>query len=55
MEKQIVVTDSPKLTGYLHGSEYGSRRETSDPKQQADYEAGYRSGVKDNYKLSQEN
>ncbi len=50
VEKPIVVTDLPNLTGYLHGSNYEQRRQTSDTKQQANYEDGYRRGVRDSYK-----
>ena len=50
-EKNKVVTDSPKITGYMHGSNFEPRRETSDPNQQQDYEKGYRQGAKDTYKI----
>ena len=45
-----VVTDMPKLTGYLHGSRFEERRQTANPQQQDFYEDGYRRGARDTYK-----
>ncbi|MBD2364513.1 hypothetical protein H6G36_25625 [Anabaena minutissima FACHB-250] len=50
MEKKIVVTDLPKLTGYLHGADYLERRQTSNRNQQEQYEDGYRRGARDSFK-----
>lgn len=53
MTKKL-ITDNPKMAGYVHGLKFEERRETSEKSQQADYEKWYRKGVKDGYKIERD-